>query len=95
MKAPREFQLEDRRRSLQLKAASQRAQLVRTVSDIQHRVSRFDHGIVALKNLKAKPVLIGAGVAAVALLGPRRLFSWASRGALIASATGKLLRRLR
>jgi uncharacterized protein YjeT (DUF2065 family) len=87
--------LAHQRESLKLRSASQRAELARTIGSIQYRLSGIDRGVSTLRRIGAKPIVIGAGIAVLALIGPKRMFRWVGRGALAAGTARRLLKQLR
>jgi hypothetical protein len=87
-------QLVSQHSNLRLRAAVQRRQLGETMNEIEHHLSGVDRGISVAHRLVKSPAVIVGGVAIFALLGPRRLMRWATRGALVYS-TAKRLMRLR
>lgn len=80
--------------NLRLRSAVQRRQLGETMHEIEHHLSGLDRGITAARRLVHSPAVIAGGVAIFALLGPRRLMRWATRGVLVYS-TAKRFMRLR
>lgn len=92
MSSERFNQLSAKHANLRLRAAVQRGQLSETMNDIEHRLSGVDRGISATTRLLKNPVVLIGGVAIVALLGPRRLMGWASRGVLVYSTAKRFLR---
>jgi hypothetical protein len=80
--------------NLRLRAAMQRRLLGATMNEIEHHLSGVDRGITAARRLVKSPAIIAGGVAIFALVGPRRLMRWATRGALVYS-TAKRFMRLR
>jgi hypothetical protein len=80
--------------NLRQRSALQRRQLGATMQQIEHQLSGLDRGIGAAQRLIKNPAVIVGGVALVALVGPKRLMRWVSRGALIYS-TAKRFARLR
>jgi hypothetical protein len=89
-------ELAHRRESLRLRAAAQRAELAFDVSGLEQRLSRVDQAMGVLQRIaRNKPLIIGLGTAIVALLGPRRLLRWGSRGVIAASTARRLFKALR
>ena len=64
------------------------------MNEIEQQLSGLDRGIEVTRKLIKSPAVIAGGVAIFALVGPRRLMRWATRGALIYS-TVKRFARLR
>ncbi|MBL8264947.1 YqjK family protein [Steroidobacter sp.] len=94
MSSERFHQLTTKHSNLRLRAAVQRRELGSTMNEIEHHLSGLDRGIGAAQRMIKNPALLVGGVALVALIGPKRLVRWASRGALLYS-TAKRLMRLR
>ena len=94
MSSERFNQLAAKHAKLRLQSAVQRGQLSATMNDIEERLGGVDRGISATTRLLKNPAVLVGGVALIALIGPRRLMSWASRGALVYS-TAKRFMRLR
>jgi hypothetical protein len=85
-------QLTAQHSSLRLRAAMQRRQLGQTMNEIEHQLSGVDRGISAVQRLLKNPAVIAGGIAIFALLGPRRLMRWASRGVLVYSTAKRFIR---
>ena len=94
MSSERFNQLTAKHSNLRLRSAVQRRELGSTMNDIEQHLSGLDRGIGAAQRWVKNPALIVGAVAVVALVGPKRLLGWASRGALVYS-TAKRLMRLR
>lgn len=94
MSSERFNQLAAKHANLRLRSAAQRRQLGATMNEIERHLSGLDRGIAAVSRLLKNPAVLVGGVAIVALLGPRRLMRWATRGALVYS-TAKRFMRLR
>ena len=94
MSSERFNQLSAKHSNLRLRAAVQRRQLGSTMHEIEHQLSGLDRGIGAAQRLIRNPAVLVGGVALVALIGPKRLMRWATRGALIYS-TAKRFARMR
>ena len=92
MSSERFNQLAAKHSNLRLRSAVQRRELGSTMNDIQHHLSGLDRGIGAAQRWIRNPALIVGAVAVVALVGPKRLVGWASRGALIYSTARRLMR---
>jgi hypothetical protein len=84
-------QLNSQHAHLRTQCAAQRERLGETADDIERRLASVDRGVKVARGLMRRPVLIVGAVALIALLGPRRLLGWASRGAVLYST----LRRVR
>jgi hypothetical protein len=87
-------QLAAKHSNLRLRAAVQRRELGSTMHQIEHHLSGLDRGIGTATRLIKNPVVIAGGVAVVALLGPKRLMRWLTKGALVYS-TAKRVMKLR
>ena len=87
--------LAHRRESLRLRAAAQRAELTYDVGTIEQRLSRIDNTLNSVRRVAAKPLMVGIGVAVLALVGPRRLLRWGTRSALAATTVSRLVKALR
>jgi hypothetical protein len=85
-------QLVAKHSNLRLRAAVQRRELGASMDDIEHHLSGLDRGIGVAQRFIKNPAVIVGGVALVALIGPKRLVRWASRGALIYSTTKRFMR---
>jgi hypothetical protein len=81
--------------NLRARCAVQRQHLGETADQIEGQLSRVDRGISIARSIVRRPVMIVAGVALIALLGPKRLLRWAGRGAILYSTTRRLLRVVR
>jgi hypothetical protein len=85
-------QLTVRHSNLLARCAAQRAQLAGTAQEIEHELGRLDRGIELVRRALRSPATIGGAIAVVALLGPRRLARWGTRGLMLYSTTRQLLR---
>ena len=95
MSSERFNQLAAKHSNLRLRAALQRNQLGATMNEIEHQLSGLDRGIArATRVIKNPAVMVGA-VALVALVGPKRLMRWATKGALVYSTAKRLIRMRR
>lgn len=92
MSSERFNQLVHKHSNLRLRLAMQRRQLGASMNEIEHHLSGLDRGIGAAQRLIKHPAVLVGGVALVALVGPKRLMRWASRGALIYSTTKRFMR---
>ena len=70
----------------------QRRQLGSSMNEIEHHLSGLDRGVGAAQRLAKNPAVLIGSVAVVALIGPKRLMRWVSRGALIYSTARRLIR---
>lgn len=94
MSSERFNQLAAKHASLRLRAAVQRSELGATVDEIEHQLGGVDRGIATVTRVLKNPVVIIGGVALFAVIGPKRLMRWATKGAL-AYSTAKRFVRLR
>ncbi|MDY6944394.1 MAG: YqjK family protein [Pseudomonadota bacterium] len=92
MSSERFNQLIAKHSNLRLRSAVQRRELGTTMNDIEHHLSGLDRGIGAARRLVKNPAVLVGAVALVALVGPKRLVGWASRGALIYTTARRFLR---
>ncbi|GFE78578.1 hypothetical protein GCM10011487_05780 [Steroidobacter agaridevorans] len=84
-------QLAAKHSNLRLRAAVQRRELGSTMNEIEHHLSGLDRGLGAAQRLAKNPAVLIGGVAVVALIGPKRLMRWVSRGALIYSTARRFM----
>lgn len=94
MSSERFNQLAAKHSNLRLRAAVQRRELGSTMNNIEHQLSGVDRGIAATTRVLKNPAIIIGGVALVAMVGPKRLMRWITKGALVYS-TAKRVMRLR
>lgn len=92
MSSERFNQLAARHSNLRLRAAVQRRQLGSSMDEIEHHLSGLDRGLGSAQRLLKNPAVLIGGVAVVALIGPKRLMRWVSRGALIYSTARRFIR---
>jgi hypothetical protein len=85
-------QLHAHHSNLLARIAVQRRELAETAEEIQHELGRVDRGVAAIRRVLSSPVLIGGAIAVVALVGPRRLLRWSSKGLMLYSTARQLLR---
>jgi hypothetical protein len=85
-------QLAARHRALRAHSALQRDSLGRTARDIEARLGVIDRRVAALRGVLRHPAVLAGGVAIVALIGPKRLLRWVSRGALMYTTASRLRR---
>lgn len=85
-------QLMARHSNLRLRSAVQRRQLGETMNEIEHHLSGVDRGIAVARRWVKNPAVLVGGVALVAMVGPRRLMRWASRGILVYSTAKRFIR---
>lgn len=92
MSSERFNQLTTKHSNLRLRAAVQRRALGSTMNEIEHHLSGLDRGLGAAHRALKNPAVLIGGVAVVALIGPKRLMSWVSRGALIYTTARRFMR---
>jgi hypothetical protein len=85
-------QLHAHHSNLLARIAVQRRELAETSEEIEHELGRVDRGVAAIRRVLGSPVLIGGAIAVVALVGPRRLLRWSSKGLMLYSTARQLLR---
>jgi YqjK-like protein len=85
-------QLNSHHSNLLARIAVQRRQLGETAEEIEHELGRVDRGVAAIRRVLSSPILIGGAIGIVALLGPRRLLRWSSKGLMLYSTARQLLR---
>ncbi len=95
MSSERFNQLAAKHSNLRLRAALERRALGSTMNEIEHHLSGLDRGLGAAQRALKNPAVVIGGVAVVALIGPKRLMRWVSRGALIYSTARRLMRMRR
>jgi hypothetical protein len=81
----RERQLANRRATLVARSSAQRALLAAQAADLGRSLGGVERGIDLARHLTARPLLLGAGAAALLVLRPTRAFKWITRGALLTS----------
>ena len=82
-----------RREGLIATSARERAALAAEFDDWQKPIDAIDHGVAAVRFLKAHPILVTGAIVIVAALGRRHLVRWAGRG-LIVWRTWRALQQL-
>jgi hypothetical protein len=85
-------QLAAKHSNLRLRAAVQRRQLGASMNEIEHQLSGVDRGIARATRVLKNPVVIIGGVALVAMVGPKRLMRWVTKGALLYSTAKRFIR---
>ena len=85
-------QLAAKHSNLRLRAALQRRALGSSMNEIEHHLSGLDRGLGAAQRWVKNPLVLIGGVALIALVGPKRLMGWASRGALIYTTARRFIR---
>lgn len=86
-------QLAAKHQTLRLASEVQRRELGSAAVELEERLGGVDRGIEAVRNFVRHPAVIVGGVAALAMIGPKRLLSVASRGAMYASLARTLLKK--
>jgi hypothetical protein len=86
-------QLTAKHQRLRLASEVQRRELGAVSVELEERLSGVDRGLAAARNFVRHPAVIIVGVAALAMIGPKRLLSVASRGAMYASLARALLKK--
>ena len=85
-------QLSSHHSNLLARIAVQRRELAETAEEIEHELGRVDRGVAAIRRVLRSPLLIGGAVGLVALVGPRRVMRWSSKGLMLYSTARQLLR---
>lgn len=85
-------QLAARHSNLLARCAVQRRQLAESAEEIRHELGRLDRGLEMVRRALRSPATLGAAIAVVALLGPRRLLRWGTRALMFYSTARQLLR---
>jgi len=85
-------QLNAHHSQLLARIAVQRQQLAETAEDIEHELGRVDRGLAAIRGVLKSPLMIGGAIAVVALVGPRRLMRWSTKGLMVYSTARQLLK---
>jgi hypothetical protein len=85
-------QLAAKHSNLRLRAAVQRRELGATVNEIEHQLSGVDRGIARVSSVLKNPAVIVGGVALVAMVGPKRLMRWITKGAVLYSTAKRFIR---
>jgi hypothetical protein len=91
----RALQLAARRNALRAHCEVQRSHLFETAQDIQWRLANIDRAIDMVQHYAHRPLLVIGGLGLFAMLGPRRLLRWASRGAFLFTSGRRLLSLIR
>lgn len=89
----RQRALRARREALQQQSAAQRAAFAADVRELGVSLSLADRGVAVLRQVGARPVVLAAGVIAMAAFGPARVIGWAWRAYLAFSAARSLVGR--
>jgi hypothetical protein len=91
----RRLELQEKRRELLLRSEAQRRSLAETTHELEQRLHGIDHVINVARRFVAQPALIAGGLAAIVMIGPKRLLGWAGRGIVLLSTGRRLFQRLR
>jgi hypothetical protein len=91
----RSLQLSARRNALRAHCEVQRSHLFETAQDIQSRLANVDRAIAMVQHYAHRPLLVVGGLGLFAMLGPRRLLRWASRGAFLFTTGRRLMSLVR
>jgi len=91
----RRIELQQRRRELLLRSEAQRRSLAQTTAELETRLHGIDHVIGMARRFVAQPALIAGGLAAIVMIGPKRLLGWAGRAVVLFSTGRRLFKRLR
>jgi YqjK-like protein len=83
-------ELSARHRELLAHSAVQRQALAETSRHIENHLDRIDHRLELVRTFVRRPAVIGAAIAAVVLIGPRRLAGWVVQGAMLYTAARRL-----
>jgi YqjK-like protein len=81
--------------NLRARCAIQRQQLGATADEIERHLGGIDRGVRFVRRVLRNPGIIIAAAALIAVLGPKRLLGWASRGAVLYSTVKRLRRAAR
>ena len=92
MSSERFNQLAAKHANLRLRSAVQRRQLGATMNEIEHQLSGVDRGLARATSVLKNPAVIVGGVALVAMVGPKRLMRWITKGALLYSTAKRFIR---
>ena len=85
-------QLAERRTALRLRCAAQRNAIASEVGAVLSRLESVDRFVAAGRRALRQPVVIGAAVLVLILLGRARSFRLLGHGLLLMSAVRKLMR---
>jgi hypothetical protein len=81
--------------NLRARCAIQRQHLGENADEIERHLAGVDRGIRVVRRVMRNPGIIIAAAALIAVLGPRRLLGWASRGAVLFSTVQRIRRAAR
>lgn len=85
-------QLSAHHSNLLARCAVQRRQLGESAEEIEHELGKLDRGVAVVRRVLRHPAMIGAAIAVVAMVGPKRLLRWATHGLMLYSTARSLLR---
>jgi hypothetical protein len=88
-------ELAAKRTALRAHCEVQRSHMMATAHDIEARLASLDRTIAVIQRYAHRPLLIAAGLGLLAMVGPRRLLRWTSRGAFLFASGKKLMRLVR
>lgn len=91
----RSRELAERRASLELRSAAQRAQLAELVNNVDTRLTAVDRGIDSARHFIRQPAVIIGSLVLAAVVGPKRIVRYAGQGLLAVAAVRRLLRLVR
>ena len=86
-------QLSARHQRLRLASEVQRGELAVAAAELEERLSGVDRGLAAARKFVNHPAVIMGGLAVLAIIGPRRILSLASRSAMYMSLARALLKK--
>lgn len=75
-------ELAQRRARLRAHCELQRRDLAAQAAQIEVELSRIDRSVEIVRSFVSKPALVAAGVAALAIIGPRRALRWVTQGTM-------------
>ena len=84
-------QLSARHQELRQRSAAQRRELAALAGDIEQRLGGVDRTMQTLRRFARNPVVIAGAFAVLAMIGPKRLLGYASRGAVLMGTARQLL----
>ncbi|HEX7116138.1 MAG TPA: YqjK family protein [Steroidobacter sp.] len=88
-------QLSNRHKALLARCDAQRAQLGGIAQEIDNELGRVDRGIALVRRALSHPLVVVAGVAVIALAGPRRLMGWVTKGLMFYTTARRMARLAR
>jgi hypothetical protein len=83
-----------RRKALLAHCAVQRGELSSQVQQIEARIASVDRAINIVRRYAAQPLLLVGGLALLIMVGPRRIFRWTGRSAVLITAGRRVARLL-